>query len=655
MIESRRADIQGLRGVAVILAVAFHCGVVFRGGFVGVDVFFVISGYVIASVFIREKTRSGTLDLTRFYLRRMRRLWPAQAALLSSVIVLTTFLGPVGTVQRSRGTAVATSLLSSNFYLYRYAGNGYFADSSNAHPLLHTWSLSVEEQFYLVMPFLFLLGYRRARTRGPTSLLSLVAVVSFIVSVAFAQPKLVAGIDRAATLAYYAPFTRAWEFAVGALAALLGWKLAGPWWALMGALAILASAIWTQPGPNLPGFIVVGPVLGAAILLSSTNVLLLGRLLGCRQLVWLGDRSYSWYLFHWPFLVWAKALFPSAGTSAALGAVFASLAPAIVSYRFLEAPFRVTRDPTLRQTAPLAAICLVAPALIAISMRPVDRWFSGTTNGRSFVTANQAHLATVLKCDSFQLPSAKPAKCLVRPDRGPRGRVVLLGDSTAGHLSEAVAAASKKLGYDLLIATKSGCTPILAVIVKSGLPDRRCRDHVRDAIGDVIAMRPSLVVLSASTQGILDCCPIMDPGSGNRSSNDAAKRVLYSAGLKRVVQQFSAANVSVLLVHSVPKFPQWSLRDCAGIRLQLDPKSCGVELKPADVRSFRDQVLNVERLAVAGFPNANTLDLVNDVCGRAGCRAYRDHRWWYRDNAHLTAETSARLAGRFVGAMEEML
>lgn len=231
--KSRRSDIQGLRAVAVLLVVAFHAGVPVRGGFVGVDVFFAISGFVITTILLPELETSGRLDLPRFYMRRVRRLLPALGVMLTFVLAVGALLTPLANQHMTALTGIAASVFAANVYLLNL-GTGYFDVGTGWNPLLHTWTLAVEEQFYIVFPALLLLGWRLGKGRGmfrsprraAAIVLGGVCAASFTLSLALSGGWLSLGAGSPERLAFYGSATRAWEFGAGALLALghLSWR-----------------------------------------------------------------------------------------------------------------------------------------------------------------------------------------------------------------------------------------------------------------------------------------------------------------------------------------------------------------------------------------------------------------------------------------------
>jgi peptidoglycan/LPS O-acetylase OafA/YrhL len=377
---TRRADIQGLRAIAVLLVVIYHAGLPLPGGFVGVDVFFVISGFVITAMLMREWADQGRVRFKRFYLRRFLRLTPALALMVTVVAGVSLLLqNPFGAQQTTARTGLGAMLLVANYVIAGATGD-YFAADATSNPLLHTWSLSVEEQFYLVFPALFVLGWTlsrvlRRRLWPPVILVSLIGGVSFALSVAWTYGSpfadwLTSFFGGPQTLAFYSSFTRAWEFAVGALLALLLTRLPRlPKWTavavgVVGALIIGASAVLINDSMAFPGVLAGVPVVGTALVLlaGSWHTVGVSRALSTRPMVAIGDASYSWYLWHWPIIVFAALLFPRQPVALVVAAAL-SYVPAALSYRFVEQPLRRLR-PRRPEDAGLIVITTVGVPLV---------------------------------------------------------------------------------------------------------------------------------------------------------------------------------------------------------------------------------------------------------------------------------------------------
>jgi peptidoglycan/LPS O-acetylase OafA/YrhL len=339
--DAFRPDVEGLRGIAILFVVLFHSGLVaVPGGFVGVDVFFVISGFLITGLLLRERERTGRIALGAFYVRRLRRLMPA--ALVAVAVILPVAAAVVAPLDRPTvsldGAAAAISVANVRFAA---ADGGYFTVLASPSPFMHFWSLSVEEQFYLVWPALLLLGARGRRPRlGAAIVLGTVFVLSFGACLVVTE--------MAPTWAFYMLPTRAWQLATGGLLAigavwlarLPGLPMATLGWA--GLAVVLGAPLVLDPSMAYPGAIALLPTLGAACLIASG-----GRrwspagLLAVGPLRFLGRISYSLYLWHWPILV-----LPAIAAGAPIepvqraGLVAASIVVATLSWACIEEPFR---------------------------------------------------------------------------------------------------------------------------------------------------------------------------------------------------------------------------------------------------------------------------------------------------------------------------
>ena len=371
--DGPRLDIQGLRAVAVLLVVAFHAGLPVPGGFVGVDVFFVISGFVITGMIQRELAATGHFSFGRFYLRRFKRLTPALALMVAVTTVMSfCLLSPFGSQQIAAQTGIGAMLLAANFVIAKTTG-GYFDAPAESNPLLHTWSLSVEEQFYLLFPAILLLGWvlteRGGRQRARVTV-GTVALISFGLAMTGAARLTPSHSDW--FLGFYSPFTRAWEFAVGALLALAAKSgpLRSRWlthvFAWLG-LALLAESAWMiNSATPFPGLWTLLPVVGTLLLIAAgmnqnTHP---NRALAHPVMVTIGDWSYSIYLWHWPLKVFAVQIWPE-DSLAALAAVTLSVLPAAASYRWLEQPLR--RLPRMSRPRTLALVAAVVSPSILIA------------------------------------------------------------------------------------------------------------------------------------------------------------------------------------------------------------------------------------------------------------------------------------------------
>jgi len=458
--ESYRPDIHGLRAVAVLSVLLFHANLGCPGGFVGVDIFFVISGFLIFSL-IRDELNSGTFSLIVFWERRIRRILPALAAMVLAVYVAGWFLFLPEDFAKLGKATMAQATLASNFFFYQQwlGGTGYFAPALDPKPLLHTWSLAVEEQFYLLFPPIIMLAARWPR-RPLAETLLIIAIGSFVLSIygSFHYP--------AAT--FYLLPARAWELLLGALLVLMRgsvnthrWMAEAAGW--LGFLLIGVSIFLYDSYTRFPGRAAMPPCLGTALIIlsSETKLSRVGQILSWKPVVFIGLISYSLYLWHWPLLVFSKYPANTQNWEIRTLMLAASVVLAALSWKFIELPFRKRRVFPKRSQilwfGGLSSTTLVLAGLAVMQLKGVPWRYSGQAliydkSRNDFAFRNEVSLDQAV---AGQFPKIGP------PGINQPINLLIWGDSHAMAVTPVLDELCRKLRWLGIEATHSATAPVL--------------------------------------------------------------------------------------------------------------------------------------------------------------------------------------------------
>jgi peptidoglycan/LPS O-acetylase OafA/YrhL len=654
----RRRDIQGLRGIAVLLVVMFHAGLNVPGGFTGVDVFFVISGFVIGGVLLTELEQTGRVDLLRFYGRRVRRLLPALAVMVTIVALAGVLLAPVAGQHTGGITGILASLFSANIYLFR-DGAGYFASDEALNPFLQTWTLAVEEQFYILFPTLLVLSWvlgRSARRTGGRSRAAVVIGLTSLASFALAL-KLSSGPPGGLTtdqrFAFYSAPTRAWEFGLGALLVLaspLVRRLPSIVAAVLGVLgvtAILIAAVDIQGTSNYPSVQALVPTLGACAILAAGTIDDGGvaAIIRMPPLAWLGDLSYSWYLWHWPLIVFAVALWPTHRVPAATAAAALSLLPAWASFRHVENPIRSTPQFTGRRLVALATVCVALPILACSGLLAFSDALDSRAGLAAWRLSQQAHLDHARGCDSGQPVGSQPPRCTWRVQHA-RGRLVLVGDSYAGHVTEAVVTAGNAEGFDVTVATFPACPFLDVRVYRSVLDEPHCRLYYTRGLQALLRMRPSLVVTSFRAGHYTEDSQIeLAVGSRRQAAGPAVtKESALERGLASTLKTLNARGIPVLVVDPIPTHPR-EMGACAAVRVMTE--SCPLTVSRGVVDRRLAGPIRIDELAVGRATRSYRLNLENRLCSKTQCSVVAHRVVMYRDANHLSVAATREVTDLF--------
>jgi peptidoglycan/LPS O-acetylase OafA/YrhL len=681
--KTHRADIQGLRALAVLLVVLAHAGVGFLpGGFVGVDVFFVLSGFLITGLLLAEARANGSVSLIDFYVRRARRILPAAALTLLATDIAAFLLLNFVRAQ----AAVQDSLYALGFAAnFRFTARGldYFAQTDPPSPLLHYWSLSVEEQFYLVWPAVLsfvlfgVVSSRRRRPAGTRQHRRLLFVVVLLTALSLGwSMHLTATLP---TAAYFSPLARAWELGLGAALAVgastfervppLG-RLVMGWAGLL--LIVLAALLFSERTP-FPGSAALLPTAGTALVIAAGignrhSRLAVGRLLALRPLSLVGDRSYAFYLWHWPVLILADQYVGSElSVSAKLGLMVGAFLLSCVSYALVENPIR--RRTRSRGAVGLvfgfSMVIVVGTAVLFLSaLARQERQFDGAAPSTSpsvaapalisYRTGSGAEQALpdvvaavqaarrgdpipsglyppIGNLRSIPAEDVLPDGCISRgASSKPTSRIcrvgatssrkllVLIGDSHAMMWLPSVLELAREDGWAVVPLLRTGCMPNRWVTSEG---PSSCRAWYRWAIDQVRRLHPRITLVGGSI--------------GERPS------ATVQAAADGVIAMASALKRSgAVVVIGDPEGLSFNPADCL-LSQHATMATCATSWPPAALRAY-DRVAATTRQLRVGFISTRGF-----FCFERRCPAVIGHTIAYWDNSHITAAYAVQVASAF--------
>jgi peptidoglycan/LPS O-acetylase OafA/YrhL len=632
-----RADIDGLRALAVTLVVLFHAKLgLFSGGFIGVDVFFVISGFLISSI-IANDVATGRFSICQFYARRARRILPALLVVLFASTVAALFLlvlpQDLETFARS---ARATLLFCSNFFFSR-AGD-YFKPALETQPLLHTWSLGVEEQFYLVAPFLLapLMVSTQRRAWG-------IFVAVFIVFLLLSQQ----GVLRSGSKAFYWPHTRAFELMIGVAVAS---PLLKPmpdkvrtFASAAGLMMIVLAALTFTSKMVFPGFAAMLPTIGAAMLIWSgkSGETAISRALSTTSMVSVGKISYPLYLWHWPIFVFA-GLLPTPLTSPAdrVALIVLALVCATATYYLLEVPVRrfridATRRPIILKVAAIAIIIDLIPLQALIWSGGWPQRF-GLEVAR-FTQKNPTSLTTPGLClKSHKAWSTLVTDCMIGDAHASAATFILWGDSHGRMLAPAISEIAKMKGLKGYFIARGGCEPLMAPPDGTKLPIkcREATDRVFQLLRDVRITRVILVGRWAVYHTA--------PSNSKDAANINSLGVSFDQALSMTVRNLTAGDRQLILTGPVPE-PLFNV-PLTMTRALIEGMSDSVSIPRSAFDRRNEGVLKA--LAEAGRQVRVRLIYPHHAfCDTHKCLASADGYALYVDDNHLSPHGVEKLNG----------
>lgn len=654
-----RPDIDGLRAIAVCLVVIFHATPDFlKGGFVGVDVFFVISGFLITSI-IHSELKSEAFSLADFYAKRILRIYPALILVLITCLMFGHFL-LLSREYESLGKHVAAgAAYISNFVLM--SESGYFDTQAINKPLLHLWSLAIEEQFYLVWPMVLMVAV--AKKVRPMNVLIFIALISFSLCVGYTA--------RLPDVVFYTTLTRSWELLIGAALALInsqssqsvsksifgeirvsaiGARIFPQFLSFAGLAAICFSSVYFDHTDRFPYWRALVPCVGAALIIASGPTTLVSGFLSSKPLVYIGLVSYPLYLWHWPVLFYVRVLTSNRDTfwSIAL-AVLISIAAAIATYIFIEK--RVRKSSAKKTLSLMLFGILILVGFLGYGVYQKEGFPNRyplleqqARNVGSF-TWNEEGYNFSADC-VVKLGQKFTQYCnLMKMDSPPTA--ILIGDSTANHFYHGLSVAlSEKGGADnLLQIGKGGCPPLIGVeaVRKEGAQD--CEQTTSDML-DYIKFNPSIDTVILTMTGatyINETLSAVEHGNSYqrvRSIDNPlidSPSLILETGLRRTLSKLSSMNRRVIVLMSAPALT-FNPSECLSVRpyALIGPKRESCEISQEAVASLNDAYRALIVKISRDFPDVEIWDPYDFICNSGVCNPVINGYPLYRDDLHLS-------------------
>jgi len=646
-----RPDIDGLRALAIVAVLLYHAEVTFfAGGFVGVDVFFVISGFLITSL-IRSELGAGRFSLLLFYERRIRRIFPALFLMLAAVTVLAVGVLFPSDLENYAGSLIATTGFASNFYFWDRSG--YFDPAANTNALLHTWSLAVEEQFYLVFPPLALWLARKGR-RHQVFIIGALLAASLGASIW--------AVREAPLSAFYLLPFRMWELLIGATLAI--WTLSPPSNRLAReglaatGLFLVVGSTFVLTRDMFPGEKALAPCVGAALLIfcNVDGRTAVARVLSARPFVMVGLISYSLYLWHWPLLViaryWTLRSLTPLETTAVLAA---SVILAALSWTYVERPFRARE----RIGRPVVARSAIAAIGLAAAVGAIQIYGQGfperySPDIRALLVASSDRDPELSRCFDPEPADVQMKRlCHIGAGATAMPSVLVWGDSHADALLPAVDTALREKNLTGYMAGHGSCLPIVGLassrsIICGAFNDEVLRLAIQEpAIRDIILIANWANYTEGFTYGDPSDTLVLSDGTSNAGSLEQNKAI-FAQGLEKTVAVLVGSGKRVLIVAGVPE---------VGVPVPEALARVRVASVEQDIRPTLEAYLARQAFANSVFESLRAkfgitvLHPHEALCDESACDVMRDGRPIYRDGHHLSAFGARTLIPLFRNAL----
>ena len=644
-----RPDVDGLRAIAVIAVILYHAGIKpFTGGFVGVDVFFVISGFLITSQIAKE-IRANEFSFISFYERRIRRIFPAFFTVTIFVLLMGAWFFDPDTYKEVGRSAIAATLSLSNIFFWSQAG--YFDAPSMLKPMLHAWSLSVEEQFYLFLPILLFLFFRFIKSK-------LIPALIFVLFLSFALNVYILYQDP--NSAYFLAHLRAWELLFGSLIALKPIKLK-PWileiLSLIGLAMILVSTVVYSQQTMFPGAAALIPVLGAALLINSGVFYksFVAKILGTPPFVFIGKISYSLYLWHWPLIVFAKYYLIREITNTEIAVLMAiTLLLSVLSWRFVEIPFRskkILPRPRIFIFAGSVMTLIIGVGISIFLTNGFPNRFADLPSLKSL--AGNTAWQPVGKCAYESYTVGRKINFCNLGKSSHSAVFLLFGDSHARALAPAVNRSATKAGVKGLVVTMSGCPPLVGI---SRTGENNSCPQYNDQILNYIKAHPEIKTILLSARWVMSAngtryktedgpeYKLINTSNPTPSDTNAS---LFEIGLFRTIDELLKLNRQVIIVSEIPEIgyhvpSAFSIAQRTGRDLNniIAPTLLEYQQRNSVVLSVFEKIRQKYKLV-------QFVDLTDLLCKDQKCQVTVENRPLYRDDDHLSAFGASFVSNKF--------
>ncbi len=662
-----RPDIDGLRAFAILSVLVFHAFPHFLpGGFIGVDIFFVISGYLISDIIVR-RLELGSFNFGEFYAHRVRRIFPSLIVVLGTTLILGfIFLPPSQLVRLGNHTVASAGFLENYVLLWE---SGYFDVSSDLKSLKHIWSLAIEEQFYLIYPLLLWMAWKRG-SRLAIGFMVLLGALSFGMNIL--------GVTESPIKTFLNLPTRFWEFLGGAALSYARLSNKNEMWGArvralvanycsvavqknarsllswVGVLVLCISALLMHQTLLYPGWWALVVVLGAfAVLAAGPNVWVNRVVLGNRFMVFIGLISYPLYLWHWPLLTFARILDPATPSlESRLFALLLSVLLAILTYSLVEKPVRSRRGASWLLTFMLCvALFLIGSFGYVAAYRAKLQLQAQAESSDAF---NWGWISPDPACTKAYPAFSKHFCSLSNPIKKPT--VMLLGDSHSNHLYPGLVTALKSTEEVVLNLGVGGCPPFSGLAsFEKGLRDNICVDTVKEALQVAITSNQIKMIILSSRGPLYLTGRGFGVGGSELISNrqlsliDSPQvtdfRMMYEIAMRQTLSDLAKSGKEVVFVLDIPELG-FDPESCVNSRIVWFTKSvrelCAVSRKEFDHRNreYREIVAKV----LMDFPRVKIFDASGRLCDSSWCWGMKDGQMFYRDNNHLSVIGSEYVA-----------